>query len=136
MTNRRRYRKKAGRSVVAVQLDLDTDGFVYNKWGSRQTCKRGDWLVYNDGDTYTIDKEVFERTYRKQGQGVYVKVTPVWVEIATEPGSVVTNEGKSFYEAGDCLVSNNEDGTDAYCVSKDKFTEMYEPDDSLSGEHG
>jgi len=49
--------------------------------------------------------------------------------VATARGSVVTNEGKSFYKAGDYLVYNNEDGTDAYCISADKFESMYELDE-------
>ena len=129
MTVRRRYRKKAGLSIVAVQLDLDTDGFTYNKWGAVQTCKQGDWLVDNDGDVYTVDGKVFERTYRRVDSGMFVKITPVWAETATESGSVTTREGESHYQAGDFLVYNNEDGTDAYCVGKDQFDEIYEPDE-------
>lgn len=129
MATRHRYRKKAGQSVVAVQLDLDTDGFVYSKWGGDQTCKRGDWLVDNDGDIYTVDGDVFARTYRKAGPGLYAKSAPVWAEVAGAPGSVATKEGRSHYETGDYIVCNNEDGTDAYCIARDKFEEMYEPDE-------
>lgn len=64
MSTRRRYRKKAYHPVVAVRLDLDTEGFSFRKWGAVQHCKRGDWIVSNDGDTYTVDGEVFARTYR------------------------------------------------------------------------
>jgi hypothetical protein len=39
---------------------------------------------------------------------------------------VVTKEGKSHYQSGDYLVYNNEDGTDAYCISAAKFESMYE----------
>jgi hypothetical protein len=129
MSSYRRYRKKAASFVIAVQLNLETDGFTYRKWGAEQKCKRGDWLVDNEGDIYTVDGEVFAKTYRHTSPGVYVKTTPVWAEIATEPGAVETKEGKSHYEAGDYLVSNNEDGTDAYCMSTAKFASMYEPDE-------
>jgi len=44
-TGRRRYEKNPTSFVTAVQLDLDTDGFTYRKWGHGQRCKRGDWLV-------------------------------------------------------------------------------------------
>lgn len=128
MPDRRRYRRKADQYVVAVQLDLDTEGFTYRKWGGEQRCKRGDWLVDNDGDIYTVDGEVFARTYRQARPGAYVKTTRVWAEIATEDGSVATKEGGSHYRRGDYLVSNNEDGTDAYCVSAAKFESMYELD--------
>jgi hypothetical protein len=60
---------------------------------------------------------------------VYVKSTPIWAEVATKAGKVKTNEGVSHYEAGDYLVSNNEDGGDAYSISAAKFERMYEPDD-------
>lgn len=126
MGNRRRYRKKSNQYVIAVQLQLDTDGFTYSKWGAEQRCKSGDWLVDNNGDTYTVDREVFERTYCQIKPGYYVKTTPIWAEVATESGRVITKEGKSHYKAGDYLVYNNEDGTDAYCISAEKFQSMYE----------
>ncbi len=129
MGNRRRYRKKADQFVVAVQLDLDTDGFIYRKWGAEQRCQQGDWVVDNNGDHYTVDGEVFARTYRKISPGTYVKTTPIWAEVASEPGKVITKEGASHYQAGDYLVSNNEDGTDAYCISAAKFESMYELDE-------
>jgi len=128
MGTRHRYRKKADQFVVAVRLDLDTDGFTYNKWGAQQRCKQGDWLIDNDGDIYTVDQGVFSRTYRSMGAGRYVKTTPIWAKVATESGCVITKEGASTYRAGDYLVYNNEDGTDAYCISAAKFESMYEVD--------
>lgn len=129
MGNRRIYRKKADQFVVAVQLDLDTEGFIYRKWGAEQRCKQGDWIVDNGGDIYSVDAGVFAKTYRKTGDGIYVKTTPIWAEVATQPGSVVTIEGESLYQSGDYLVYNNEDGTDAYCISASKFESMYELDE-------
>ena len=129
MENRKRYRKKAGQFVTAVRLDLDFDGFTYRKWGADQRGKPGDWLVRNQEDTYTIDAEVFAKTYRELSPSVYVKSTRIWAEVATEPGRVETAEGVSHYGAGDYLVSNNEDGSDAYCISAEKFGEMYELDE-------
>ena len=129
MTARGRYRKKANSIVVAVQLGLDTGGFTYNKWGAEQRCKAGDWIVDNDGDTYTVDHQVFAKTYRRVGPGIYIKTTPVWAEVATKSGTVITKEGASKYEVGDYLVFNNEDGTDAYCMGAAKFESMYEPDE-------
>jgi hypothetical protein len=76
-----------------------------------------------------VDGEVFTKTYRKVNPGIYVKTTPIWAEVATQPGSVVTIEGESQYQSGDYLVSNNEDGTDAYCISAAKFESMYELDE-------
>ena len=129
MGTRRKYKKKSDSFVVAIQLNLETEGFTYQKWGAEQRCKKGDWLVDNDGSIYTIDKEVFAKTYRKKNTGIYVKTTSVWAEVATESGVVDTKEGKSHYEAGDYLVYNNEDGTDAYCMSAEKFKSMYELDE-------
>ncbi len=127
MGQRRKYLKRADQAVVAVQLALDTAGFTYEKWGATQTCKRGDWLVNNDGDVYTVEEATFSRTYRQVGVGTYLKITPVWAEAAETPGSVTTKEGITHYRAGDYLVSNEEQGGDAYAVSADKFHEMYEP---------
>jgi hypothetical protein len=129
MGNRRRYRKRPDQTVVAVQLDLDTAGFTYNKWGAEQRCKQGDWIVNNDGDIYSIDRDVFKKTYRRVKPGYYVKTTPIWAEKATKAGKVKTEEGESHYKKGDYLVSNNEDGTDAYCIGAERFESMYEPDE-------
>ena len=129
MGSRRRYRKKADQYVVAVQLVLATEGFTYRKWGAEQRCRQGDWLVNNNGDIYTVDREVFAATYRQVRPGHFVKTTPIWAEVATSAGDVRTKEGASHYDAGDYLVANNEDGTDAYCISAAKFESMYELDE-------
>lgn len=126
---RKRYRKKPDQSVTAVQVNLDVRDFVYRKWGGMQRCKPGDWLVDNEGDVYTVDGEVFSATYRQLSPGVYLKITPVYAERATRAGTVKTKEGESSYNAGDYIVSNNADGSDAYCIEADKFEAMYEPDE-------
>jgi hypothetical protein len=127
MKDRRKFVKKPSAYVTAVRFDLDTDGFTYRKWGDTQRCKRGDWIVDNDGDVYSVDAQSFARTYRPIGKGAYVKTTPIWAEVATHAGDVPTKEGSSHYEPGDYLVSNEADGSDPYCVKPDKFQEMYEP---------
>jgi hypothetical protein len=119
--------------VVAVQLKLDTDGLHYRKWGNDQKAKRGDWLVDNDGDVYTVDADSFAGTYRELHRGAWVKTTPVWATQASAAGSVQTKEGRTEHEAGDWLVSNNEDGSDPYAISVAKFAAMYEPDDDAGG---
>lgn len=123
---RKRYIRRPDSPVVAVRLALDTDGLVYRKWGGEQRAKAGDWLVDNGGDVYTVDGDVFARTYRKVGPGQYVKATPVWAERADRAGEVKTKEGTTRYEAGDFLVSNNQDGSDAYAVGAEKFEALYE----------
>lgn len=126
MNRRQKYVKRPSQFVIAIQLDLKTDGFTYQKWDGTQTCKGGDWLVNNDGDTYTVDGDTFAKTYRSTGPGTYVKSTPVWAEIAGEAGDVRTKEGTTHYEPGDYLVYNEPDGGDAYAVSKAAFERMYE----------
>lgn len=124
-SKRRRYIHRPERSVVAVRLALDTDGLVYRKWEGEQRAKAGDWLVDNDGDVYTVDADVFERTYRQTGTGTYVKTTPIWAGQASRAGSIKTKEGVTHYEAGDYLVSNNSDGSDEYAISATKFESLY-----------
>ncbi|MFL9912262.1 hypothetical protein [Paraburkholderia sp. RL17-337-BIB-A] len=129
MSERRRYRRKPGQFVVAVRLQLDTAGFSYYKWGADQRCKHGDWLVDNDGDIYTVDADVFARTYREIRRGAYSKITPVWAEIAQMAGEVMTRGGQTRYAAGDYLVFNDEDGKDGYAMTSSKFESSYERDD-------
>jgi hypothetical protein len=128
-STRRRYIGRPDRPVVGVRLALDTDGLVYRKWGGEQRAKPGDWIVDNEGEVYTVDADVFARTYRQTGPGTFVKTTPVWAERAQRAGSVKTKEGATRYEAGDYLVSNNSDGSDEYAMPAAKFERSYAPDD-------
>jgi predicted acylesterase/phospholipase RssA len=129
MSARRRYRRREGATVVAVRLDLETDGFTYEKWGGTQTCSSGDWLVRSDGETYTVEADTFARTYREVSPGVFEKATEVWAEVAEEAGEVRTKEGFTRYEKGDFIVSNDPHQDDAYAMSKDRFDELYEAAD-------
>ncbi len=126
MSHRQAYQKRPNAFITAVQLDLDTEGFVYMKWGGSQVCKRGDWLVNNNGDTYTVSETSFAKTYTYVSPGVYIKSSTVWAEVAQTDGKIKTQEGATAYGAGDYLVYNNQDGTDAYAVSRDTFESMYE----------
>lgn len=120
-----RYVKKIDQHITAVQLLLDTDGFKYQKWGSDQQCKTGDWIVDNDGDCYTINNDSFTSTYQQVSPGRYKKIAPVWAEQAGSAGKIITKEGSTHYEAGDYIVYNSGDNADGYAVSKDKFEDMY-----------
>lgn len=125
--NLKRYRRKAETLVVAVRLDLETEGFTYRKWGGDQTCKAGDWVVDNDGDTYTVDGEVFDRTYREVRRGLFRKTTEVWARMAGESGEIRTREGLTTFRAGDYLVFNDPEEEDGWAVAPEKFEELYEP---------
>jgi hypothetical protein len=125
----RRYRSRPDNFILAVQINLDIQGFSYTKWGSEQRCKRGDWLVDNKGDVYTVERDVFSRTYRQLSPGVFVKASPVWARVADQDGSIRTKEGTSRYRAGDYLVFNDPDGSDGYCMGGATFASLYEPDD-------
>jgi hypothetical protein len=126
---RRRYVRRLDRPVVAVRLALDTDGLVYRKWGGEQRAKPGDWIVDNGNDVYTVDGQVFARTYRQTGPGTYVKLSPVWAKRVLNAGEVQTKEGVTRYEAGDYLVSNSADESDEYAVSAATFESLYTPVD-------
>lgn len=132
MSERRRYRRRPDQAVVAVRLPAESSGLTYRKWGGEQTAKAGDWLVDNDGDVYSVDADVFARTYRQVDRGAYLKTTPVWAQEASADGSVATKEGRTDYRKGDMLVSNAQDGSDSYAMGADKFHRMYEPDDAAS----
>ena len=133
-TTRQRYVRRPDRPVVAVRLALETEGLVYRKWGAEQRAKPGDWLVDNHGDIYTVDADVFARTYRQTGPGTYVKTTPVWAERAQSAGSVKTKEGATHYKPGDYLISNHPDGSDEYAMTAEQFNSLYVIDDVAASE--
>ena len=122
----RQYKRRPDTPVYAIKLDLATDGFDYVKWNERQHCKGGDWLVRNGDDTYTVDAEVFARTYECVGPVEYRKVGTVWAEQAKSDGSIPTKEGRTQYVAGDYLVYNDREQSDGYAVGREKFEAMYE----------
>ncbi|MCU7815328.1 MAG: hypothetical protein KZQ89_16265 [Candidatus Thiodiazotropha sp. (ex Lucinoma kastoroae)] len=126
MDRRKQYKKRAASSVSAIKLDLETEGFTYRKWGGLQTCKRGDWLVNNEGDVYTVDAETFTNTYTEVSAGLYIKTAEVWAEVADKAGAIQTLEGETQYLPGDYLVYNDKEGLDGYAVSQEKFESMYE----------
>ncbi len=125
-----KFKRKSLTTVTAVRLDLDTEGFVYRKWGGSQRCKGGDWIVNSSGETYTVDAESFALTYRQLSPGVYVKDAPVWAERAEVAGEIPTKEGRSAYQAGDILVFNDAERRDGYAMSAERFALLYEPADS------
>ena len=124
------YRRREKTTVTAVQVDLDTEGFTYQKWGGTQRCKHGDWLLNNQGDIYTVDGETFAATYRNVSPGVYEKDTPVWARRAETAGVIRTKEGTTDYKAGDYLVFNNPEGRDGYAMAAETFHSLYERADS------
>jgi len=132
MTQRIHYRKKHDQPVSAVQLNLECEPFDYSKWNHPNTCKPGDWIVSNGGDTYTVEKEYFRQYYTEVEKGMYVKTGGVWVEPALADGTIETFEGTTGYRAGDYLVFDREVDGKGYAVSKMDFERMYEKIDETS----
>lgn len=125
---RQRFRRRPDQAVTAIQMNLGFDSLNYRKWDDDQQARPGDWLVDNDGDVYTVAADSFALTYRQIGPGRWLKSAPVWAEQAQSDGSVPTKEGRTHYKAGDWVVSNQPDGSDAYAISAARFQKMYEAD--------
>jgi len=120
----RRYHNQT--CVTAVQINLDTPGLHYRKWGGDQVAHAGDWLVCRAGDTtYTVEKRSFAATYEMVSPGVYRKTTLIWAKVAIEEGSISTKEGTEIYLKGDYICYNDATGQDGYSVSKDIFEKIY-----------
>ena len=120
------YRRKEETTVTAIRLDLETDGLTYQKWGGTQRAKRGDWLVSNHGDVYTVDADTFARTYHEVSPGLYEKTAIVWARRANEEGAIQTKEGSTAYKPGDYLVFNDAEGKDGYAMKEETFQKLYE----------
>ena len=125
MSGLREYRRRDNTLISAAQLALDMDGLTYRKWGGVQTAGPGDWLVNREGEAYTIDREVFKRTYSMVSPGLYQKVTSVWARAAESDGVIPTKEGETHYAAGDMIVFNDPEGQDGYAMSSETFSKLY-----------
>ena len=123
---RESYRKKIDCAVTAVQLNLETKGLFYTKWGDEQKGKRADWLVDNDGEVYTVDAVEFSRTYAQISVGRYLKTAIVWAYQAQSSGLVKTLEGETHYKQGDYVIADEQAGDDTYAVGREKFERMYQ----------
>lgn len=122
----KKYRKRPEFLITAVQLKLDTNGLQYRKWGDIQNAQANDWLVEANGNVYTIEEEVFARTYRQASPGRYEKVAPVFAVQADQDGSIATLEGRTHYTVGDYLVYENPDQQEgAYAIKRLDFEKMY-----------
>lgn len=126
MSELKKYRRRPDTAVTAVQIDLETDGFKYQKWGGTQTASAGDWLLNNGGDVYTVEGETFANTYQESSPGRYIKSAPVWAYEAPDDGAIATKEGETHYKQGDMIVFNNADETDGYAMGAAKFQSLYE----------
>jgi hypothetical protein len=133
MAELRKYRRRENTLVAAVQVDLDTAGFTYTKWGGSQRCQAGDWLVRNGDETYTVDGETFARTYAPVSLGVFAKQSEVWAERAGNGGAIATHEGRTEYAAGDYLVFESPRREGGYAVTAARFEQLYEPADRTTG---
>lgn len=122
----REYRRRSDTTVHAIRLNLDTTGFEYQKWDGRQRCKAGDWIVQNGDDTYTVDADVFARTYERVEGATYRKTGTVWAEPQSESGTIRSMEGSTNYGADDYVVYNDREKTDGYAIERAKFESMYE----------
>ena len=125
----KKFKKRPDTAVTAVRFDFEAGGFEYEKWGSLQTCKKGDWIVHSGNDTYTVDADTFAETYEETSPGRYIKTAPVWARVASADGSISTKEGETHYKAGDYIVCNSTDDSDCYAVSAESFAAMYEEAD-------
>lgn len=123
---RKKYKRKYFDPVVAIRINLDTPGLIYEKWGGGQVGKQGDWLIQKGKEVYTIDSESFSKTYKKVSQGLYIKKAPVWSYRAAREGKIKTKEGHSQYKKGDWIVSNDSHFVDQYPLSDKKFRSLYE----------
>lgn len=129
MSQLKRYKRRENTTVTAVKIDLGTDGFQYQKWGGVQIARRGDWLVDNMGDVYTIDGQVFEDTYSEVSPGRYKRNSFVWAEEAKIDGRVKSTSGFTYYYAGDMIAYNSEEKTDGWAMEKERFFKLYRDDD-------
>lgn len=122
----RYYKRRMNTTVTAVQIDLDTEGLTYTKWGGQQRCHRGDWLINSDTDCYTVSDKSFQRTYRQQSPGRYIKHSLVRATKALDSGKLTTQEGETAYSVGDYLINNSDDVSDSYAISEHTFHDLYE----------
>jgi len=124
-SKRREFTPRDNKYVEAIKLDLDFDGFTFQKWGHSQKCKRNDWLIFSEGDTYTVDHEYFLQHFKTQSPGRWKKVGKICAEEAEENGFVQTLEGKTNYKKGDFIVSNYGKGGDQYAIPRIVFHNKY-----------
>ena len=122
-------RRRPDQYVIAVQLDLDTAGFTFRKWGAEQRVQA----------RRLARRQRRRRLHRRRGQSSRAPTA----SCAAAPTSrrrrcgprrarrpAASPRRRAARTTGRrLLVSNDEDGSDAYAVDAAKFEAMYEPDE-------
>ena len=120
-----KYYPKAHNTVKAMPINLPNVEVNYEKWGGAQQANQGDWLVNRGDEFYTVEQSSFNDTYRCIEGNTYLKIAPVWAEIAKENGKIKTKEGESHFSAGDYLVYNDQNKKDGYAIKNTLFNDLY-----------
>lgn len=86
-----------------------------------------DMIVNHDGESAVVRRDIFERTYKALGGGIYAKRQDVVLRYFTLPKSVTieTIEGPQRAEAGDWIIQGV--AGELWPVAKEKALEKYEP---------
>ena len=116
----RRYRSKitvTAEPVTVVSIWASTTG-------DQLRARAGDWWVCDGADRWSVDGEIFARTYVRIGGDRYRKVAAVTAAVISEPLTVPTLEGVVSGSPGDYLVGNP--GGDVWVIPAAVFTARYE----------
>lgn len=125
----KQYERRPDGLIIAIQirLDLEAGGIAYRKWDSEQWGKRGDWLINDDGDTYTVSAENFANDYELSESGLYRNTAKVWAEEATGSGFVEIRGGTAPFVEGNMLVFSDPDRKEGQVFFYNKFNRLYRP---------
>lgn len=138
MSAYRRYKRKGNEVVIAIQLDLDTEGFSYQKQGAERRCNAQDWLLSDRSGTYAVDDSTFARAFEEIGVGQYTMVGIVRAKVSDSAGHIRVGQRKVPHEPGDYLVWDESTQSIGYAVPKDWFEASYvlAPEGDTSAERG
>lgn len=94
--------------------------------GSALSARAGDWLITDGVQEWTVEADIFARTYRRLPDGRFAKDAPVDAVRTDRPLDVPTLEGVARAEAGDWVL-RGVDG-ELWPVSDAYFRSTYTPD--------
>lgn len=121
-----RHIRPRGDEIVRAHV-AEANHIVVTPHGDLRARAGEDMIVEHDGETAVVRRDIFERTYKSRGGGLYAKREDVVLRYFTLPNPVMveTIEGPQRAEAGDWIIEGV--ARELWPVAEEKALEKYEP---------
>ena len=107
-----------------VKAQKLTDTFQWQSTdGNNLVGEKGDYLIESDGNRWTVQPEIFEKTYSENSDGTFTKTAQVIAVKVNAALTINTLEGESVVHEGDYLLCG--ESADVWSIDSTNFVKKY-----------